>query len=521
MAIPLLSSEAIRELDRRTIQEVGIPGPVLMEAAGRVCAEIAEELLPGERAGRVAVLCGKGNNGGDGMVAARHLIHAGHQVDLFLLADPKALQGDAALNNTILARLGVPVRVLPDEAAIAALDLRNHDLILDALLGTGLTHEVKGTLAAAIRAINASGVPVLAVDIPSGVSADSGQVCGVAVQARRTVTFAYPKPGQVLYPGAALCGDLDIVDIGIPPSLLGSAAGGAWLLTDQDVAPHLARRAPDAHKGRFGHLLVVAGSPDKPGAAGLCCRAAVRTGAGLVTLAGSPEVLARVVIGATEVMGEVIQGFPDLKRICAGNIQAVAIGPGLGTGPAAAGLVRQAVAELPVPMVVDADGLNNLVDHLALLPKAPACRILTPHPGEMARLLHLTTGEVQRDRLGCARQLAAAINGVVVLKGAGTVVAGADGTARVTMAGNPGMATGGTGDVLTGVIGALLCQGLDPSDAAAVGAQLHGAAGDDAVVAKGQHGLIASDLIEALPGVLRRFEAWGDGEDGPDDPEHP
>jgi NAD(P)H-hydrate epimerase len=426
-------------------------------------------------------------------------------VDVFLIADPQKLRGDAKLNKEILDKLKQKVVAVPDESKVKKLDLSGYDVILDAVFGTGLSSDVRGPLAVAIGRINASGVPVISVDIPSGISSDGGQVMGAAVQAAATVTFGYPKIGHVTYPGAAHTGDITIVDIGIPPDLAPEGPGSTWLLEDSDIAPHFKRRRPDAHKGRFGHLVVVAGSKDKPGAAGLCCRAAVRSGAGLVTLAAPEEVLSRVVVGAVEFMGAEAVSAKDVSAFCKGR-QAVCLGPGLGTSKEVADRVRRLVSELPLPMVVDADGLNNLAGKLALVKKAPARRILTPHPGEMARLLGATVPEVQKDRLGTARQAAKKSGAVVVLKGASTVVADPDGTAYIVPTGNPGMASGGTGDVLTGIIGGLLSQGHDACQAACLGAYVHGEAGDLVMETKGQHGLAAGDMIEALPTVLAGYE---------------
>ncbi len=517
MAIPILTAGEMQRIDRITIEEIGIPGPVLMEQAGRACAEEAESLLPEGKPGRVAVICGKGNNGGDGLVAARHLHHAGHQVDIFILAHPDGLRGDALLNKHVLDKLNMPLEVRASDESVRSMDLGRYDVLVDAIFGTGLSSDVRGVYATAIEVINDAGVPVVAVDLPSGLSSDTGEVMGCAVEATATVTFGAPKRGHLLYPGASLVGDLTVVDIGLPPHLFPSGAGSTWLLTDEDLTAYLQLREPDAHKGHFGHLLVVAGSADKPGAAGLCCLAACRSGAGLVTLAAEPEVLKRVVAGPVEYMGETVRDFDDLLAACAGK-QAVAIGPGLGQQPPAAEMVRRAAAELELPMVIDADGLNVLsgrADLLDLLKSAPAARILTPHPGEMARLTAETTARVQRDRFGACRRLAADCGCVVVLKGAGTVVADPDGTAFLIPTGNPGMAAGGAGDVLTGVVGSLLCQGLGPLEAASVGAYLHGAAGDLAAREKGQRGQVASDIVENLPEVIRRVEDFGNDEPDP------
>ncbi|HUU02907.1 MAG TPA: NAD(P)H-hydrate dehydratase [Myxococcota bacterium] len=509
MAIALFNAAEMRELDRIAISEIGIPGPVLMEVAGRGCADAVESLLPQDGPGKVAIICGKGNNGGDGLVAARHLSLSGREVDVFLLAEPGSLCGDAALNLGILERLGQAVRPVTDAESLSAVRLDEYDVILDAILGTGLSKEVRGFFARVIEAINASGVPVVAVDMPSGISGDSGRVMGTAVRATQTVTFGHPKPGQVVFPGAKFAGDVSVVDIGIPPGIGPAANTATWLLTDDDMAGHLARREPDAHKGRFGHLVVVAGSAYKPGAAGLCCRAAMRAGCGLVTLAAKGAVLDRVVTGAVEYMGAAASAFDDLVALCTGK-QALAIGPGIGTSEETAVFTRRVAAEIELPVVIDADGLNNLVGHLDLIAKCEYPRILTPHPGEMARLLEVTTAEVQNDRLAAARRLANAHGCLVVLKGAGTIVADPGGVAYVVPTGNPGMASGGTGDVLTGIIAGFVAQGLSALDAACLGAYLHGQAGDRVALQRGQHALIAGDIIEMLGEVVLGYESIRD-----------
>ncbi len=509
MATPLLTAEAMRELDRVTIEEIGIPGPVLMEVAGRGCAEAVEEFLPTDGSGSIAVFCGKGNNGGDGFVAARHLMHAGHLVEVFLLAEPKSLRGDALLNYEIFKRIHGSVQSVTEAGMLAKLNIEGFDVILDAMLGTGLVSNVRGLYLEAIETINQCPVPVVAVDIPSGISADTGAIMGTALRAAQTVTFAQLKVGHAVYPGAKHAGELSLVDIGIPPRLCPEGPGSTWLLTDEDMWGRLDKREADAHKGRFGHLLVLAGSTEKPGAAALCCRAAVRAGAGLVTLAGDTELLSRAVTGPVEYMGKKIDGFDDLKAFAQGK-QAMALGPGLGTGKETARLVQDLVANLALPMVVDADGLNNLVGHLDLLLQAPAPRVLTPHPGEMARLLACTSAEVQQDRLGAARKVALENNCVVVLKGAGTVVADVDGLAFVNPSGNPGMASGGTGDVLTGMLGSLLAQGYSAREAACLAVFLHGQAADKVAAVGSQRALTATDIIEALGGVFHHFEHWRD-----------
>jgi NAD(P)H-hydrate epimerase len=514
MAIPVLSAAEMREVDRRCIQEIGLPGAVLMELAGRAAAEEAEALLP-PGGGRVGVLCGQGNNGGDGLVAARHLRHAGHPVEVLLLARPEDLRGDARLEFDILARLGHPVRSLTEPAELEALHPGGCTVWLDAVFGTGLTRPVEGLFAAALQALERArlaGARIVAVDIPSGVSADSGQVLGLAVRAERTVTFGSPKRGHLLHPGAELTGELVVVDLGFPPALLPSAPGATWLLTDEDLTPYLARRAPAAHKGDFGHLVVVAGSADRPGAAGLCCLGAVRGGAGLVSLAAPPGVLRQVLVGPAEAMGIPAADVHGLLAACQGK-SALALGPGLGQAPETAEAVLRLALEAPIPAVLDADGLNLLAGRLAELARAAGPRVLTPHPGEAARLLGRTSAEVQADRLGAVRELARLGRAVVVLKGAISAVAEPDGTVYLVPTGNPGMATGGSGDVLTGLLGALLAQGLAASEAACLGAFLHGRAGDLASLALGQRGLAAGDIAAHLPAAMRAFELGGGDEE--------
>ncbi len=511
MAIPVLTSSEMMAVDKKTIEEIGIPGPVLMEQAGRACAEEAEALLPENQPGRIAVICGKGNNGGDGLVAARYLHNAGHEVEIFMLAHSDSLRGDALLNRNILNSLDVPVKVRASQESVSNMDLKSFHVLVDAIFGTGLSKQVRGVYETAIEKINASGKPVVSVDIPSGLSSDTGQVMGCAVKATVTVTFGAPKVGQLVFPGADIAGDLVVADIGIPPSLYSSGPEMTWLLTDDDMQPYLGLRKQDAHKGNFGHLAVIAGSVDKPGSAGLCCSAACRSGAGLVTLGAKKEVLDRVLVGAVEFMGSTIQSFTEAYGLC-GDKTAAVVGPGLGQDKEVAEMVMDLVENLPIPLVIDADGLNVLSGHLDVLKKAKGERILTPHPGEMARLVKLSTAEVQSHRLDTARQLASEAACTVVLKGASTIVADQQKAAFIVPTGNPGMASGGSGDVLCGVIGSFLCQGLGPVEAASVGAYIHGAAGDLAANYRGQRGQTASDLVDLLPEVMKVGEGFG--EDG-------
>ncbi|TLM66410.1 MAG: NAD(P)H-hydrate dehydratase [Deltaproteobacteria bacterium] len=506
----VLTAAAMQELDRRTILEAGIPGAVLMENAGSGVAEVVAQRYAVLHPGPVLVLCGRGNNGGDGFVIARHLRAAGWQVRLVLLAERAAVAGDAAGMLDRFVQAGGEVVEAPDAARLepvlaAAAGSR---LCIDALLGTGFARPPEGVMAAAIAWLNGQPAPVVAVDLPSGVDASSGCIPGVAVRAALTVTFACPKVGLVSYPGAGLAGDLVTVPIGIPAPVA-AAAPDEFLLVDADEARALLPPRPaDGHKGTFGHLLVVAGSTGKSGAAVMASAAGLRGGAGLVTLAcpaGMQAVAAAHLVEVMtaplpEVAGALsLQAMEELLALSDGK-QAVAIGPGLGLNDETAALVRRFLKETPLPVVVDADALNALAAH----PEVFACRrgratVLTPHPGEMARLCGRSVAGIQADRVAAAREFAAAHGVVLVLKGARTVTACPDGRVRINGSGHPGMASGGMGDILTGLIGGLLAQGMTPEAAAALGVYLHGLAGDRLRPLYGDAGLLATDLLRELP----------------------
>jgi NAD(P)H-hydrate epimerase len=507
------TAQEMRELDRRATADYGIPSLLLMEAAG---AETVRELLeafPDAGSGRVVVVAGRGNNGGDGFVVARRLLARGAAVRTFLLAGADAVQGDAAVNLDILRRLGAAPEEVRGASGLPAVReaLAGADVVVDALLGTGARGAAAGAVAECIAAVNAARRPVVAVDVPSGLGADRLVPEGPVVQADLTVTFALPKPSLLLYPAARFAGRLRVVDIGIPPALVGEACGLA-LLEPRDVAPAFPARDPAGHKGTYGHVLVVAGSAGKTGAAAMTAEAALRSGAGLVTLA-VPESLQDVL--ATKLTEVMTEGLPEtegrtlaweavhrLRELAVGR-SAVALGPGLGTHPATAKLIRELLASLALPVVVDADALNVLAGQAGVLRGAPAARILTPHPGEMARLLGRDRDTVLADRLDVVPRTARELGVTLVLKTARTLIAGPTGPAWVVPTGNPGMATAGSGDVLTGVVAGLLAQGAAPGRAACAGAYLHGLAGDLAAGRLGQEAMLAGDLLRHLPEAIR------------------
>lgn len=514
----LVTAAEMRELDQRTIA-LGTPGHVLMERAGMGACEVLRRTIPAarRRGARIVVLAGKGNNGGDGFVMARALRRRGAAVEVFLFGRAAAVGGDARRNLDAWKRAGGAVREVVDDAAVAALRprLSKAACVIDALLGTGLQADVTGTYAAAVELMNACGVPVFAVDIPSGLDADTGRPRGIAVRAAATATFGFAKYGQVLHPGVAYCGALEVVDIGLDPHAIEAAPRRGELMSAAAAAALLPRRSIDAHKGQAGHLLVMAGSAGMSGAAILAARAATRGGAGLVTLATPASiqgvcagaVLESMTIGWPERNGS-LRHDPDLLAAALQGKTAVAIGPGLGSTRAVRDIVRWLLHNAAVPLVLDADALNALARNPAPLRRAARGVVLTPHPGEMARLLGSSAGDVQADRVGAAQGFAAKYGCTVVLKGARTVIADRQ-QVWINPTGNPGLASGGTGDVLAGLTGALLAQGLECAAAARLGAYLHGLAGDLAVAATGEIGMVASDVIAALPAAIRRCGEHG------------
>jgi NAD(P)H-hydrate epimerase len=512
-----VTGEEMRRLDGLTI-EGGTPGGVLMERAGSLAAEVLRERFPhGLRRG-VVVLAGKGNNGGDALVVARHLRRRRVPVSVFLAASSSSLRGDALENLSRWKRLrGSLTEMGPGGILALAEATARAGVIVDGLFGTGLRGDVDGPSRAIIETLNAAPAPILAVDVPSGLDADRGVPLGAAVQATVTVTFGFPKIGLLVHPGAGLAGEVVVADIGIDPAALASATPRGRLLTADAVAAALPPRASDSHKGTYGHVLIAAGALGKSGAASLCGRAALRAGAGLVTLASPAPALTGILVATPELMTESLAdesgewvfeagGSARLLAALEGK-NAVVFGPGIGVTPATRALTRWLIASAPVPLVIDADGLNCLAGDLSWLEQRRSAIVLTPHPGEMARLAAGSTAEIQGDRVGAARSLAQRHGVVVVLKGSRTVIASPSGLVAINPTGNAGMASGGMGDALAGIIGSLLAQGLEPAQAAEAAVFWHGAAADRVAARRGEAGLLASDLIEELPPTLREMQA--------------
>lgn len=481
---PLYRADQVRELDRIAIEEFGIPGLSLMTRAGSAAFGILRRYWPAAR--RLAVVCGPGNNGGDGYVVARLAREAGLEAVVLRVAGVREPEGDAASARGEALAAGVAEHPL-DTAALEGVDL-----VVDALLGTGLSGEVTGALREAIEMINGSARPVFALDIPSGLGADSGAVLGEAVRAERTMTFIGLKQGLFTGDGPERCGTIHFDGLDVPPEVYHRVKPAAARVGPEQLAASLGARPRNAHKGHFGHVLVVGGDAGMAGAARMAAEAAARVGAGLVSVATRETHAALVSAWRPEIMSHGVENGSELAPLLE-RASVVAIGPGLGRSAWGRKMFAR-VLETEKPLVVDADALNLIANE----PVKRSGWILTPHPGEAARLLGGRAAEVQADRFAAVRALQARYGGVAVLKGSGTLVADGQGALSVCSAGNPGMASGGMGDVLTGVIAGLLAQGLDFGAAARLGTCLHAAAGDRAAEEGGERGLLASDLLNHL-----------------------
>jgi ADP-dependent NAD(P)H-hydrate dehydratase / NAD(P)H-hydrate epimerase len=511
----LLNAAESHELDRISSEKYGVASYSLMTRAGEALANAVVERFP-ESTTDLLIVAGKGNNGGDGLVAARRLMRDGFGVRAMLLGRVADLKGDAARAHADFRNLGGELLEVTDASDLESVaSSRRPSAVIDAIFGTGLNAEVKGVPRRAIEIIESFGVPIVAVDIASGVNADTGAIMGAAVRASLTVTFGFAKFGHVSYPGADRCGQLRIVDIGFALRAIEEIAPRGRFLERDDLR-HLIRLRPEnAHKGMYGHPLVIAGSRGKSGASLLVSRAALRTGAGLVT-AAIPETIASIVAaGQAELMTEPVADrdghfdgahAPDaLKMILAGKSALIA-GPGIGVSDDTKRLVEWLIAtacEPARPLLLDADGLNVLAElGCETAKRARGAVVLTPHPGEAARLLGVTTAVINDDRISAARRLAERTGASVLIKGARSVIASPAGDIYINSTGNPGMATPGMGDALSGIVGALLAQHMAPVDALALGVFVHGYAADRVAAQIGRVGYIAGDLIDELPAAL-------------------
>jgi ADP-dependent NAD(P)H-hydrate dehydratase / NAD(P)H-hydrate epimerase len=525
----VMNAAQMREADAYTINEIGLPSIVLMENAGRQVVAAMEGTFEDLASMRVAVIAGRGSNGGDGFVVARTLLQRQVDVAVFLIGQVTEVRGDARLNLEMLGRLGLTLVEIGNEQdwELHFSDISDCDLIVDALFGTGLREPLSGMLQTVVADVNGSGIPVVSIDLPSGLSADTHDLVGDAIEATLTVTLGAPKLPLILPPAERHCGDLVIADIGIPVEVIEGIEGPRIeILTREEMRELITPRPSDGHKGDYGRVVVAAGSRGKTGAAFLTAQAALRSGAGLVTVATPASVLPIIAALAPEYMTEPLPETDDgrvaaaaLERVLALEADIIAIGPGLGTGPEPREFVRGLLERAGATLVLDADALNAFADDPdALQGRDGLDVIITPHPGEMARLLGLTVEEVQKDRIAAAGHFATTHGVHVVLKGHRTIVAAPEGRISINLTGNPGMATGGTGDVLTGMIAAWSAQLLDAEAACRLAVYLHGLAGDLSEADEGEQAMTATDLLthlgDAVMELTARRRAVGQGRTG-------
>jgi len=516
----VVTPSEMKKIDHMAIQQLGIPGIVLMENAALKVVEVIERSYPLKKQDKVVVLVGAGNNGGDGLAVARHLFLRRINVEVILLAQQAGISGDAKINLDIAKRMGIPLLFLGDEGDLFRMEphLSGAALIVDAVFGTGLSRMVEGIFAKVIEFVNGVSVPVVAVDIPSGVNGEDGHVMGTAVKAMDTVTFEHPKRGHLLYPGRKYTGRLHVVPIGLPRDSAHAIGVQGFTLDVSEAAGMLNERPSEGHKGTFGKAVIVAGSTGMTGAACLAAMAALRSGAGVVTL-GVPASLNPILENKlTEVMTKPLKdsGTGYLHEDCVDDIldmvegaSVLAVGPGLGKSDTVFQVLRNILGRIDISIVLDADGLNHISRDIHLLSRHAKPVVITPHPGEMARLTGSTVAQILDSPVQVAQKFSQEMGVVVLLKGATTVVCKPNGRVYFNTTGNSGMATAGSGDVLTGIISGLIAQGYDAYDAAVLGAFIHGRAGDTAATLYGHAGMVAGDILQAVPLVLKEmYDLW-------------
>ncbi|QGT98739.1 NAD(P)H-hydrate epimerase [Candidatus Syntrophocurvum alkaliphilum] len=513
----LLTADEMKNIDLRASNEYYIPSIILMENAGLRVVDLIEELLGDVQGKNITVIAGKGNNGGDGLVVSRHLINLGANVDTFLMGKASELTTDTLTNYKILDKISNRIYPLLNEEDLDNLltILMRSDVVIDAIYGIGFKGNLNELDAKIVKMINWCKASVIAVDIPSGVEADTGKVHGEAVMATNTITFALPKIGMIMYSCRDYIGQLTVADISIPLALLEDNTIKNNLITNDMVKHLVLPRDPESHKGTYGHVLVVGGSIGLTGAVVLTANAALKTGVGLVTAALPESLLPNVDNQLIEVMtiplvetGHstiALESIPAIENML-GTSSVCAIGPGMSRYKEANAVLSAVLERSGIPLVIDADGLNALENDIEVLKNRQVPIILTPHPGEMARLTGKTIKEIQANRIEIARNCAIEWGVIIVLKGNRTVIATPDGEVYINITGNPGMATAGSGDVLCGIIAGFIAQGLNSKNAAITGVYLHGLIGDRVSESKGQRGLIAGDLIYGIPDILKQFE---------------
>jgi hydroxyethylthiazole kinase-like uncharacterized protein yjeF len=509
----LVSAKQMREIDRETIEGVGIAGLELMERAGKGTAEIAKEMLVNPKGKKVIIFCGRGNNGGDGFVIGRYLSGWKAKVNFYLFSKFSEVKGDAEINLNKVKKLKLPIKEITKREHLPK--KIEADLIIDAIFGTGFEGEISGLVGDAVNLINSSDIPVLSVDIPSGVNATTGEVSKACIQAKKTVTMGLPKIGQFIFPGKKYCGEVKVCDIGIPNTVIEEKKIDLNLIIQKEIKALLPKRKPDAYKGDCGRVVLIAGSTGMTGAACLAAESSLRAGAGMAIL-GVPKSLNHIFeIKLTEVMTKplpdvgkrgalALRGLGEIKQLLKwGNC--LALGPGLGQHFETIELVKRLVQQIELPTIVDADGLNSIAKDVSILKNCKAPLILTPHIGEFSRLNKVPIEEIAKDRIKYAKEFARKYNCVLVFKGAPSLIAEPSGQVYINPTGNAGMATAGSGDVLTGIIVGFLAQGLSTLDSALCGVYVHGLAGDLACREKGEMGMIAGDIMHKVPEAILKI----------------
>ena len=509
------TAKEMQEIDDLAINKYGIKGLELMENAGKGIVEALKKRFGNFSSKRVLMFCGKGNNGGDGFVAARLLFNMGIHVTVLLLEKQADLKNDAAINAESARKLGIKIiEVEKTNVHLLEHSLENCDIVIDALFGTGLTRPVNGRYKQAIEKINQAQKFVTAVDIPSGLDSDTGRLMGTCIRADLTLALALLKRSHLLFPAAELVGELEIIDIKIPSEVIDSQAIKVQVVEEADLRPWFRKRSTDSHKGNYGHVLVIAGSRGKGGAAGLTALAALRIGCGLVTLALPESCQKALEFHPLEVMtvpapetdaGTFALSAKKILLDYSKGMSAVAIGPGLSTEPETVQLLNELLPVINCPLIIDADGVNALARNPSLISELRTDTVLTPHPREMSRISGIETSKILENRIEIAKKFASDHSVNIVLKGAATIISQPNGLTTINPTGNPGMATAGSGDILTGIIASLVAQGFSIPKASVAGTYLHGLAGDIFAQGESQASLIAGDLLRTLPESMRRI----------------
>ncbi len=511
----VVSVKEMREIDRIAIKKLGIPGVVLMENAGQSVVSAMEDFFDLENVKEVTIVCGRGNNGGDGFVVARYLMNQKIDVCVYIIGNVSSIVGDAKTNLDIIKGLGLKPKTIKNKSDLRKLklSLSASDIVVDAVFGTGFSGKIRGIGEDVVKEINESGRKIVSVDTPSGIDSDTGNVSGVAIKADLTVTMGLPKTGQFLYPAKHYTGELYVADIGFPEQVIENVNAGGTLVDDEILRRFIPWRAPNLHKGAFGRILIVAGSTGMTGAAAMAATSALRAGAGLVYLAIPEHLNSILETKCTETItipvpqtdnGSISLKAYDIIMEQASGVDVMAIGPGLSQRPETQELVKKIVKNANIPLLIDADGINALAGHTTILKKRKRPTIITPHPGEMARLINHSAGEIDKNRIIISQKYASEWGVILVLKGAPTVISDQEGKFFLNPLVNSGLATAGSGDVLTGLIIGFLAQKTTPLAAAVSGVYIHSLVGEVLKEKMGEHSIIAGDLIDAIPQAITK-----------------